>query len=278
MPAGPGRVLREPHHVGGDRGAAGRELVQDGRFEVAEHGHGHGPGNGGGGHDQQVRGFAGLGPEHVALFDAEAVLFVHHDQAEVVEGDVVAEQGVGADHDPGGSGGGVQHGLLPGRGGHGAGEQGDLDRVGAEAAQQAVPGQRPERAADRFEVLRGEDLGGGQQGGLSPGVHHLQHGAQGHDGLAGADLALEQAVHRRVLGELRGQGLADGGLAGGQRERQLPVEGGQQSVRGGPAGGGLLGGELGAAPGQGRLEHQGFLVAEPVPGALPVRRRSAGRG
>ena len=90
--------------------------------------------------------------------------------------------------------------------------------------------------------------------------------------LPGADFALEQAVHRRVLRELRGQGLADGGLAGGQRERQLPVERGQQPLRGGPAGGGLLGGELGAAPGEGRLEHQGFLVAEPVPGALPVRR------
>ena len=38
-----------------------------------------------------------------------------------------------------------------------------------------------------------------------------------------------------------------------------------------PAGGGLLGGELGAAPGEGGLEHQGFLVAETVPGALPVR-------
>ena len=90
--------------------------------------------------------------------------------------------------------------------------------------------------------------------------------------LPGADLALEQAVHRRVLRELRGQGLADGGLAGGQREGQLPVERGQQSLRGGAAGGGLLGGELGAAPGEGRLEHQGFLVAEPVPGALPVGR------
>ena len=83
----------------GDRGPAGGELVQHGGFEVAEHGHGHGPGNRRGRHDQQVRRLAGLGPEGVALFHAEAVLFVHHNQAEVIEGHVVAEQGVGADHD-----------------------------------------------------------------------------------------------------------------------------------------------------------------------------------
>ena len=122
-------------------------------------------------------------------------------------------------------------------------------------------------------MLGGEDFRGGQQGSLAPGVHYLQHGPQRHDCLAGAHLALQQPVHGAVLGELGGERLADGGLAGGQRERQLPVEGGQQAVRYRAPGGGFLGGQLGAAPGQGGLQDQGFLVAEPVPGALPVRRR-----
>ena len=102
---------------------AGRQLVQHGRFEVAENRHGHGPGDRSGGHDQQVRRLAGLGPQGVALFHAEAVLLVHHDQAQVVEGDVVAQQRVRADHDPGRTGSGVEQGLLARGGRHGAGEQ-----------------------------------------------------------------------------------------------------------------------------------------------------------
>ena len=44
-------------------------------------------------------GWAALGPQRVALLDAEAVLLVDDDQAEVGEVDALVEQGVGADDD-----------------------------------------------------------------------------------------------------------------------------------------------------------------------------------
>ena len=60
--------------------------------------------------------------------------------------------------------------------------------------------------------------------------------------------------------------LPDGGLPRGQRERQLAVEGGQESVGHGPPGRCFLRGQLGAAPRQGGLQDQRLLVAEAVPG------------
>jgi hypothetical protein len=65
-------------------------------------------------------------------------------------------------------------------------------------------------------VLGGQDLGRGQQGRLAAGVDDLRHGAQRDDGLAGADLALQEAVHRLVAGELGCQLFPDRALALGQ--------------------------------------------------------------
>ena len=42
---------------------------------------------------------AAMGSQRCALRDAEAMLFVDHDQSEVVEGDRVAEQRMRADHE-----------------------------------------------------------------------------------------------------------------------------------------------------------------------------------
>ena len=51
-------------------------------------------------------------------------------------------------------------------------------------------------------VLRGQDLRRREQRGLAPGVDGGEHGAQRDDGLAGADLALQQSVHRGVARHL----------------------------------------------------------------------------
>ena len=83
-------------------------------------------------------------------------------------------------------------------------------------------------------VLLGEHLGRGQQGGLSPGVDDLEHRAQRDHGLAGADLALEEPVHRVVAAELLGDEVADLALATGELERQAVVEGGEQPRRARP--------------------------------------------
>ena len=79
--------------------------------------------------------------------------------------------------------------------GHRAGEQLDVGRVGG-AAEHAAGREVAEHRGDRAEVLLGEHLGRRQQGGLAAGVDDAQHRAQRDQGLAGADLALEQAVHR----------------------------------------------------------------------------------
>ena len=55
-----------------------------------------------------------LGPQRVPLLDAEAVLLVDHDQAQVGELDLLLDQGVGADDDAGVAGGHVEQRLARG--------------------------------------------------------------------------------------------------------------------------------------------------------------------
>ena len=84
--------------AGLDGRAAGREFVDDGYVEVGEKAHGEGARDRSGGHHELV---------HVAAFvfqgetlrHAEAVLFVHNHEAEVLKGHVVLKQGVRADGD-----------------------------------------------------------------------------------------------------------------------------------------------------------------------------------
>ena len=88
----------------------------------------------------------------------------------------------------------------------------------------------PSSCADAAGVLGGEHLGGGEQRGLAAGVDHLGHGAQRDDGLAGADLALQEAVHRLVAVELGGELLPHLALALGELERQRGVDGVEQAA------------------------------------------------
>ena len=56
--------------------------------------------------------------------------------------------------------------------------------------------ERPEQRAQRAGVLGGEHLGGGEHRGLPARVDRLQHRPQRHHGLARADVALHEPVHR----------------------------------------------------------------------------------
>ncbi len=79
------------------------------------------------------------------------------------------------------------------------------------------PGQQP---SNRLRVLFGQDLGRRHEGGLQP-VLHRQHGRQHRDdGLAGADIALQQPVHRLGALHVFADLLEGGALTGGQLERQ----------------------------------------------------------
>ena len=97
----------------------------------------------------------------------------------------------------------------PGRRAERAGDQGRPGcRPGRRRARR--PGRaRPSSVADAAVVLGGEHLGRGEQRGLPAGVDHLEHRPQRDQRLAGADLALQQPVHRVRLGQVGGDLLAD---------------------------------------------------------------------
>ena len=159
--------------------------------------------------------------------------------------------------------------LLAALGGaHRAGEQRDGGGVGV-AAEHPPGRQVAEHRGDRAVVLLGEHLGGREQRRLGTGVDDPQHRPQRHQRLAGADLALEQPVHRVRLGQVALELLADLHLARGQREGQPGVEGREQSAPTGP-GDGTLGTLTGPAPGEHQLGHQRLLEAEALLGGADL--------
>ncbi len=185
---------------------------------------------------------------------------------EVVELDLLLEQRVRADHDPGlAAGRGVEHRLTAGGGAHRAGQQRDAGgSVGS--SQPAALAEVAEHRLDRPEVLLGEHLGGCEQRRLPAGVDDLEHRPERDQGLAGADLALQQAVHRVRRGQLGRDLLADAALPLGQRERQPFVEAREHHRRRcrDAASPGRRG--LGATPGEHRLGHERLVVLEPLAG------------
>ena len=110
-------------------------------------------------------------------------------------------------------------------------------------------------------MLLGEHLGRREQRRLAAGVDDAEHRAQRDQGLAGADLALEQPVHRVGLGEVVLDLGADLALAAGEGERQPLVERREQApaARCAP---GRPGAQARAGAGQHQLGDQRLL--EPV--------------
>ena len=118
-------------------------------------------------------------------------------------------------------------------------------------------------------VLLCEDLGGGEQRGLVAGVHGAQHGPQGDDGLAGADIPLQQRAGGVAVADALGDLLADLALAVREGEGEALVEqplerplGSEDRCRGAFV--------LGPTLGEDRLQHEGLLVAQVRHAALGV--------
>ena len=130
-----------------------------------------------------------LGAQDGALFHPEAVLLVDGDELQVCEGDRFFEQGMCADDDLDLAAGQAAADLFLLACGSIAHQQADLP--GSEQAVLAC------QDIDEIAVmLFGQDGGGRHDGGLRPGL--VDHGSRQsrHHGLAGADIALQQAVHR----------------------------------------------------------------------------------
>lgn len=90
---------------------------------------------------------------------------------------------------------------------------------------QAVPdAQRLEPGGDLPEVLLGEDLGGRHEGGLMTRGHGAQGGERSYDGLAAADVALNEAVHGTVRGQIGEDLVRDAALGVREVEGKLRKE------------------------------------------------------
>ena len=205
------RRLAQPVQRGGDALPPRRFPGQPADRHLAPLGQQQRARNGGRGHHQHVRGLALLG-QHQPLGDAEAVLLIHHGQGQVAEGDGVLEQRVGADHDLHGAFRQPAQHLLA---------FGALDAAGQHFHPHAGGVAQPHQGA---QVLAGQDFGRRHDGGLAARLHRPQHGQHRHQGLAAADIALQQPQHAVGGGQV-GVYLRQGGhLAGGGRK----AEGGQR--------------------------------------------------
>ena len=122
--------------------------------------------------------------EPLLVRHAEALLLVNHQQAQVLEGDVLLQQAVRADDDVDRASGEVaQHLLLLLRRAE-AGEQLDAHGKGLR------------RSLKVLKCCWARIVVGTSTATCSLVQHGLEGGAQGHLGLAVADIAADQAVHR----------------------------------------------------------------------------------
>ena len=203
---------------------------------------------------------ASLG-ERGALLDAEAVLLVDDGDGEVAEADLLLDQRVRADRD-----------LHVARGDQLA-HVGVLLRAERARQQRHPHAELGADSLDREEVLLGEHLGRRHQRALPSRLDGPQQRRERDDGLAGADVALEQPLHRRrprqVAVDLGNRLL----LRVGERERQhlaVPVEelaGRRKRLRDEPL-------ALRRPARERELEDEELVEGEPPPALLRLLRRA----
>ena len=193
--SGPRRLFhqRTIGPVRDDRGAAGWHLVEHAHVEIAVHRHRRGTRDRRGRHHQHVGHeiAVALGAQRGALLDAEAMLFVDHDDAEAVERHRVLDERVRADRDVDRAIGETGEHVATLGTGDAVGEQLDPQRTVAEQVAgvgHVDVGQQP---TDASRVLLGEHLGGCHQGSLMLALYCRQHRADRDQRLARTDIALQ---------------------------------------------------------------------------------------
>ena len=201
------------------------------------------------------------------------MLLVDHHRAEVLELDALLDQRVGADGQVDRTLGqpGLHLGpLLPG---DPVGQQGHPQRPVAEDRPRVGHGQVAEQLGDARVVLLGQDLGGRHQRALVPALDGIEQRRHGHDRLAAAHVALQQAVHRVRAGQVA-LDLGDGPLLRPrQGEGQPLVEPSHQLAADlvADAEGVALEGPL--AQHQHQLDAQQLVEGQPAPGLLLLADR-----
>ena len=93
--------------------------------------------------------------------------------------------------------------------------------------------ERQQQRCELGRVLRGEDLGRRHQRGLHAALVREHDRRGGDERLAAADVALQQAVHRRGAPHVAPDAVDHAALRGGRRERQLGDERVPRAVRDG---------------------------------------------
>ncbi len=137
------------------------------------------------------------------------MLLVDDRQAEPGEAHLLLDHRVGADHQRGLARGHLLEHLRPRLALAAAGQPGDGDA------------ERRQPADQLLQVLLGQDLGRRHQRALPAGVDGDAGGERGHHRLAGADVALQQAMHRQRPRQVGGDLVGDAALRLGQAKRQV---------------------------------------------------------
>ena len=104
-----------------------------------------------------------------------------------------------------------------------------------------------------FDLLGGVAARGGGGG---------EHGVEGHDGFAGADVALQEAVHRFGAGEVFADGVDDAGLSVGEVEGEEGADALVDGVVDSEGDGGAAVSLVKAFDGDGGLVEEEFVVGE----------------
>ena len=246
---------------GDDFLAAGREVADDGDFEVAELREAEAAGDGCGSHDQDV-GAGAIGGVFAAgkasaLADAEAVLFVDDGDAKFGEADAVLDECLGADDELDGAIGDAGGEFAATGGGETAEEQAAVDAAGGE------------ELVDGFPVLGGEHFGGGHENGLSAGGDGSEHGVDGDGGFASADVGLQEPVHGLVQSQVVSDFVGGLVLSGGEAEVEEAADAGVDLSSDGDGGSGESASGL-AAKCESDLEFEEVIEEDALAGGFPL--------
>ena len=193
-----------------------------------------------------------------ALFDAESVLFVDDRKGKIRRLECPRKRGVRGNDDARLAARRRRERFATCRKLHAAGDQRDRN----------VKSRLADHAADGFGVLLGKHLRGGDKHRLIARSDGLQHRDERDHGFAGADFALQQALHRVVAAHVLDDVVDDAGLPAGQGEGERIDEGFAHVAV--SAGEGLGFARLLAFLQDGGLRDERFLISQGVKG-LPER-------